>query len=70
MYKTQRENILKYLETGKAITPIEALNMFGCFRLAAVICDLKKEGHMIHTTTVKSNGKRFARYSLGDLFGD
>lgn len=39
----QNEQILNYLKTGKELTPIEALNMFGTFRLAARIHDLRSE---------------------------
>lgn len=45
--KTQKEEILEYFESGGALTPIDALRRFGCFRLAAIVFDLKKEGHDI-----------------------
>ena len=64
MAKTQNERILNYLSNGKGITPIEALNKFGCFRLAARISDLRKSGHTIWTDNVTKNGKTFASYSL------
>ena len=47
------EKILKYLQKGKSITPMEALEKFGCFRLSARIWELKKEGHDIETITAK-----------------
>ncbi len=49
--KTQKEQIKKYLLSRKTITPIQALNKFGCFRLAAVIYKLKNEGLKIVTET-------------------
>lgn len=61
--KTQSESILHYLKSN-TITAIEALNLFGCFRLAARIADLRDEGHMIITENLKVNGKRIARYRL------
>lgn len=61
---SQIENIRQYLLDGNAITPIEALNKFGCFRLAAVINNLKKENLNIETTIIKENGKKFAKYKL------
>ncbi len=64
--KTQQENILQFMQE-KTITPIEALNLFGCFRLAAIIFDLRAGGHFIITETVRKNGKRFARYKLVQL---
>lgn len=61
---TQRQQILDYLKQGYALTPLEALNKFGCFRLAAVVFVLKKEGHNITTETVTKNDKKFASYYL------
>ena len=62
--KTQKEEILKYFETGAVLTPIDALRKFGCFRLAAIVFDLKKEGHDIHTRIEYQSGKKFAKYKL------
>lgn len=62
---SQTARILGYLAHGHALTPIDALEKFGCFRLGARIHDLKNRGHNIKSETVESeNGKRFARYSL------
>jgi hypothetical protein len=62
--KTQKEQIKKYLLSRKTITPIQALNKFGCFRLAAVIYKLKEEGLKI-VTEIEHNGKKqFAKYRL------
>ena len=47
--KTQKEEILNYFQSGGVLTPIDALRKFGCFRLAAIVFDLKKDGHDIHT---------------------
>ncbi|MCE7856899.1 MAG: hypothetical protein DYG97_10195 [Ignavibacteria bacterium CHB3] len=44
---SQKQAILEYLLSGKSITPLEALDLFKCFRLGARIWDLKKEGHDI-----------------------
>ena len=46
---SQRDGILRFLQAGKTITPIDALNMFGCLRLATVIFDLRQEGWDIET---------------------
>lgn len=73
--KSQTELILEHLRQGNTITPIEALQKFGCFRLGARIWDLKDAGHTIITETEENEGKRYARYRLtknaeqGDLFG-
>jgi len=59
---TTKEKIRKHLEKGKSITPIEALNKFGCFRLAARIHDLRDEGMLIKTEKVTTKGKTYAKY--------
>jgi hypothetical protein len=62
--KTQKQQIQSYLEKGKAITPLQALNKFGCFRLAARIADLRNDGLNIATKNVTKDGKTFASYTL------
>lgn len=62
--KSQNEEILAWLEAGKTISPLEALERFGCFRLGGRIFELKAAGHKIVTDMVTKNGKRFAEYRL------
>ena len=62
--KTQKAYILDALKSGAKITPITALNSFGCFRLAAVIHELRKEHEIITEEVSNSNGATFAQYSL------
>lgn len=62
--KSQNTKIFNYLATGKSLTPIQALNKFGCFRLASRINDLRKQGHIIFTDSVTKNKKTFASYTL------
>ena len=50
---SQNKQIADYLNKGKKLTPIDALNKFGCFRLAARIADLRNEGMNIVTNTIK-----------------
>ena len=63
---SQKKMILQHLHSGKALTPLEALDKFRCMRLSAVIFDLKKEGHHIITKTVynRGSGKSYASYRL------
>lgn len=61
---SQRRVILKWLKEGNSITPMEALNMCGCFRLAARIFELRSKGFNISTEIIEVNKKRFAQYSL------
>jgi hypothetical protein len=62
--KTQKQQIRAYLTKGKSITPIDALNKFGCFRLSARIADLRDEGLNIATKYVTKGNKTFASYSV------
>lgn len=62
--KSQAQRILEYLQLGNGITPLEALNLFGCFRLSARIADIKKQGYPVVTEVVSVNSKRVARYHL------
>lgn len=64
MSRTQNKAILQHLMSGYTLTPMDALNQFGCLRLAARINDLKADGWPIDATMVKANGKKFAQYSL------
>jgi len=61
---TQSQRILIYLKTGKSLTPLEALKKFGCFRLAARIADLRKDGHTIWTNYITKDNKTFAAYKF------
>jgi hypothetical protein len=64
--RTDSQNALikGWLMNGRSLTTLEALNMFGCFRLAARIENLRTQGMDIHTEIVEINDKRVARYSL------
>jgi hypothetical protein len=60
---SQNNQILKHLKK-KPLTPLDALAMFGCFRLAARIQELRVDGHRIRTDMENKNGKKYAKYSL------
>lgn len=61
---TQKDYVLQHLNEGKTITPLEALRLYGSFRLGAIIFDLKADGHNIVNDWEESNGKRYAKYRL------
>ena len=64
MKETQANQILTALKNGEHITPLEALNRWGCFRLASRISDLKKRGYNIVKKMIKGeNGKYFLKRS-------
>ncbi len=66
---TQTDAIRSFLLEGNSLTPIDALERFGCFRLAARIDDLRREGLDIETIKERQNGKSYARYKLRDKQG-
>lgn len=62
---SQKQQVLKHLESGRELSPIEAFNLFGTMRLSAIIFALKKEGIAIDTRYVQNNNTRgYAVYSL------
>lgn len=59
---TQTDRILRYLKSGRSLTPIGALSRFRCFRLAARVRDLRRAGVSVKTQMVKRGGKSYASY--------
>jgi hypothetical protein len=41
---TQKQLILRYMQEGREISPLDALREFGCFRLGARIHELRRDG--------------------------
>lgn len=62
---SQNDRILKHLKRGKTISPLEAMGVFGVYRLAARIFELRQDGHEI-VKTIKDDGqgRTYAEYSL------
>ena len=65
----QTETILRHLQ-DEPITGLQALNLYGIFRLASRVSDLRKSGHKIKTEMIKRNGKTYAMYTLEDDSND
>ena len=64
-----KSRILLHLTRYRTITPLEALECYGCYRLGARIWDLRRDGHDISTKMVTGtdrNGEpmRYAKYTL------
>ena len=64
---TQKAMIFNHLKQYGSITPLDALNLYGCMRLGARIYDLKAAGNdirMTMETRTNASGtvKRYARY--------
>lgn len=63
--KSQCDMILAYLQKGYSITQMDALNMFGCFRLASRVHDLRDRGYKINACKITTpTGKRVCEYVL------
>jgi hypothetical protein len=67
---SQTKQILEHLEKGNTISPIDALNMFGCLRLGARIYELrhgKYDGKVYEIEEVPHEGKQYSVYKLKTL---
>lgn len=64
---TQAESILSDLIAGAQLSPLDALNYYGCMRLGARIFDLREEGWQISRRMEHNDrGKHYAVYYLSD----
>lgn len=61
--ESQCHQIVELLRQGP-LTPQDALQKIGCFRLAARIHELRKAGYEIKQVLKTRNGKHFAEYHL------
>jgi len=63
--KRHPEKILSHLTRHGDITPMEAWNVYGCYRLSSVIQRLRKKGHAIGTRMKADDaGKNYAQYYM------
>jgi hypothetical protein len=65
----QKDRVLRHLETYGSIDPRQAYFDYSIMRLAAVIFNLKEEGHNIKSETITSKNKfnepvSYAKYTL------
>lgn len=61
---TQNEIIAAHLRAGGTLTMVEALQQYGCARLASRIDELRQQGMDIETIMERRGRKRYARYIL------
>ena len=69
MKDTQCSKVLRHMQDFGSITQAEATSEYGCYRLAARISDLRKQGYIITSEPETTNNRygepvRFARYRL------
>lgn len=62
--RSQKAEILNWLQHLGTITPKDALELCGCFRLSARIADLRSEGWLIVTEQPRIKGAHYAVYRL------
>lgn len=72
---SQHKDVLAHLEQIGSLTQLEALSLYGVGRLAAVVFDLKKDGHdiatdMIDVTKADGSTAHVASYRLVRRAGD
>lgn len=62
---SQKQVILRHLQQRAHLTPLEAMGLYGIFRLAARVYDLRNEGFDIATDVrYDLRGRPYSRYSL------
>lgn len=62
--KSQKSQILTYLQEGGRVSAMDAMAWFGCTRLSARIEELKREGWPIKSVWRDVEGTRFVSYRL------
>lgn len=62
--RSQKTEILNWLRRTGTITPKDAMQLCGCYRLSARIADLRAEGWMIVTERPRIPGAHYAVYRL------
>ena len=61
--KTQKENVIHHLTTIGPITPLDALTLYGIFRLGAIIHTLRHKHNMSIKSEISDGDKNYAVYS-------
>ncbi len=73
MARTTKTNMVKHhLKSGKTITSLQAINLYGATRLSSIIHSLRKKGFIIATlpTVIKDkygNNCTYAKYRMVDV---
>lgn len=58
MKLTQYDRVLDHLQKNRKLSQKQAINLYGAYRLSAIIYNLRKDGYNI-TTSFKSGKNRF-----------
>jgi hypothetical protein len=52
---------------GHAITPLQALEKFGCLTLSQRIGEIKRDGFKVQSVMIRVGSKRVASYQMAKL---
>jgi hypothetical protein len=64
-FRGNQEVVYKHLKSHKHLTQLEALGVYGIYRLAPRICELRGKGVPIKTENMTdSQGRTYARYYI------
>lgn len=61
---SKHKQIEQHLINKGSITPLQALSLYGVYRLSSVIHRLRNKGYMIATVMQERHGDVYARYEL------
>lgn len=65
---SQKDRIITHLIYGNSLTPVDALNRFGCFRLSERIRELEDQGWPIERSWYKTaGGAKVREYRLAPI---
>ena len=59
---SQTTQVLKHLQSKKSLTPLEGLRKYGTLRLAAIVFNLRADGHNIITENKNVGTKKKPKY--------
>lgn len=63
MTDSKHKQIETHLLSGKPLTGLQAIDLYGVYRLSSVINRLRKK-HDIETTMIERNGESYGQYQI------
>jgi len=66
--RKQAQRVLNYMQGGNTITSLDAFKELGITRLAAVIYDLKKDGHFIGSRRISVKNRFDESCNVSEYF--
>jgi helix-turn-helix protein len=64
MRDSKTSKLLKLLQTGKTVTPLQAWVKFGLYRVSDSVMKLRRRGHDIETVPVKKGKVTYGMYKM------